>query len=139
MVFTDAPAVEDHFVTGLPARVRTIQYGTSHIDARRQWEFTHHRTFTGNGETILVIQRTPRHRNGDIAFGQLRFVEFLELGTITGIVFINLQGAIHILSPLDVYYLFILRRLSPDANASNCAKENGLAINCQAVHIWRVR
>ena len=80
MGLAHAPAVADHLVAGLPLRMRGLFDGAGEIDAGDHRETPHHRRLAGDGKAILVVQRRPFDRDGDVAFHQFGFVELGERG-----------------------------------------------------------
>ena len=80
MGLAHAPAGADHLVAGLPCRVRGLLDRAGEIDACNHWETSHHRRLSGDGKTVLVVQRRPLHGNCDVAVHQLGFVKLRERG-----------------------------------------------------------
>ena len=70
--------------------MRAFKNRSGHVDARRQWKFAHHWPLTGNGQTILVVQRAPGDLNRHIAVGQCGFIKLLEFTVITGVILVDL-------------------------------------------------
>ncbi|MDT4856002.1 hypothetical protein FQZ97_903770 [compost metagenome] len=95
--FTNAEAVEDDAVAGLPSRVFAGCHGTREIDARHQGEAAHHGRLSGDGQAVLVVEGGPVHPHRHVAAGgQLRLVEFGERAAVAGVIgLVDQQGFEH--------------------------------------------
>ena len=111
--FADAPAIEQHRVSGLEFAAGALAHRADQIDPRHHRPAAHHRARASDGEAVLVVDRRVLHVDGDIAFGQLALVELLELAGLTAFGLLDKDGGEH------GYFLLIAGRFRGHGNGAS--------------------
>src|SRR5512141_1186236 len=77
MGFAETPSVEDDAVAGLVVRMARGLDDAGEIDAWDHGKTAHHRRLTGDGQSVLVIDRRVADTNGNVTIHQIAVAQVL--------------------------------------------------------------
>jgi len=101
MRLSDAPAGQNHLVTGLVARVQRGLDRSRHIDAGHMRILADQPAARTDAQSVLVVHRGILNRDRDLTLGQVTQVKLLHSSACLAgfIVLLNHQRIEHIISP----------------------------------------